>query len=88
MTEPKVPFVLSPETAKMARALDGISGPDRQLVEDTITHLGGELIEADTVQVTREAGLMSIAIERMSEQDRNVLKGLVSRLMAKNKERR
>ncbi|MBX2801562.1 MAG: hypothetical protein KTR31_28050 [Myxococcales bacterium] len=83
----KTSFVLPTETAKMARALDGISATDRQFVAETITFLGSEVIDTEAIEVAKEAGLLSMRIERMTEADRNVLKGLVSRIMAKNKDR-
>ena len=83
----KTSFVLPAETAKMARALDGISQADRQFVAETITFLGSDVIDTEEIQVSKDAGLLSMRIERMTEADRNVLKGLVSRIMAKNKER-
>ena len=87
MASTKTNFVLATETAKMARALDGITPTDRQFVAETITFLGSEVLDTEEVSVSKEAGLLSMRIERMSEADRNVLKGLVSRIMAKNKER-
>lgn len=87
MASTKTSFVLTAETAKMARALDGISSEDRQFVAETITFLGSEAMDTEEVAVSKEAGLLSLRIERMSEADRNVLKGLVSRILAKNKER-
>lgn len=84
----KTHFVLATETAKMARALDQISPSDRQFVAETITFLGADLVDTEAVEVDKDAGLLSMRIERMTEQDRNVLKGLVSRILAKNKERR
>jgi hypothetical protein len=87
MASQKSTFVLPAETAKMARALDGITPADRQFVAETITFLGSEGIDTEDVTVSKEAGILSLRIERMSEADRNVLKGLVSRIMAKNKER-
>lgn len=83
----KVSLVLPTETAKMARALDGITGADRQFVAETITFLGSEVIDTEEVTVARDAALLAMRIERMSEADRNVLKGLVSRIMARNKEK-
>ena len=71
----------------MARALDGISQVDRQFIAETITFLGAGDLEVEPVEVTRESGQLAMRIERMTEQDRNVLKGLVSRIMAKNKDR-
>lgn len=87
MASQKSTFVLAAETAKMARALDGITPADRQFVAETITFLGSEVIDTEDVTVSKEAGILSMRIERMSEADRNVLKGLVSRIMSKNKER-
>ena len=87
MASQKSSFVLPAETAKMARALDGITPADRQFVAETITFLGSEVLDTEDVTVSKEAGLLSMRIERMSEADRNVLKGLVSRIMSKNKER-
>jgi hypothetical protein len=87
MASQKTTFVLASDSAKMARALDGISGADRQFIAETITFLGSEAIDTEEVQVAREAGLLALRIERMSEADRNVLKGLVSRILAKNKDR-
>jgi hypothetical protein len=87
MATTKTTFVLAAESAKMARALDGISPADRQFVAETITFLGSEVLDTEEVAVAREAGLLALRIERMTEADRNVLKGLVSRIMAKNKER-
>lgn len=87
MASTKTSFVLASETAKMARALDGISATDRQFVAETITFLGAEALDTEEVSVSKEAGLLSLRIERMSEADRNVLKGLVSRILAKNKDR-
>ena len=87
MASSKTSFVLPAESAKMARALDGISQADRQFVAETITFLGSEVIDTEEIQVSKDAGLLSMRIERMTEADRNVLKGLVSRIMAKNKER-
>ena len=84
----KTHFVLPTETAKMARALDQIPPADRQFVAETVTFLGAEVLDTESLDVDKEAGLLSMRIERMSEQDRNVLKGLVSRILAKNKERR
>jgi hypothetical protein len=83
----KMSFVLPGETAKMARALDGITSTDRQFVAETITFLGSEVLDTEEVQVAKDAGLLAMRIERMNEADRNVLKGLVSRIMAKNKEK-
>lgn len=85
MASAKTHFVLPGETAKMARALDGITTTDRQFVAETITFLGSEVLDTEEVQVSKEAGLLAMRIERMTEADRNVLKGLVSRIMAKNK---
>jgi hypothetical protein len=85
MASGKTTFVLASDTAKMARALDGISPAARQLVAETITFLGSEALDTEEVQVAREAGLLALRIERMSEADRNVLKGLVSRTIAKEK---
>lgn len=87
MASPKTTFVLAAESAKMARALDGISPADRQFVAETISFLGSEILDTEEVLVAKDAGLLALRIERMSEQDRNVLKGLVSRIMAKNKDR-
>ena len=87
MASQKTTFVLASDSAKMARALDGISAADRQFIAETITFLGSEAIDTEEVQVAREAGLLALRIERMSEADRNVLKGLVSRILAKNKDR-
>ena len=87
MASAKLSFVLAAETAKMARALDGITGADRQFVAETITFLGSEVLDTEEVTVTKDAGLLAMRIERMSEADRNVLKGLVSRIMARNKEK-
>ncbi|MCB9687041.1 MAG: hypothetical protein H6738_16305 [Alphaproteobacteria bacterium] len=87
MASTKTNFVLTAETAKMARALDGISSGDRTFVAETITFLGSEVLDTEEVAVNKEAGLLALRIERMSEADRNVLKGLVSRILAKNKER-
>jgi hypothetical protein len=87
MATQKTTFVLASESAKMARALDGISPADRQFIAETITFLGSEALDTEEVQVIREAGLLALRIERMSEADRNVLKGLVSRILAKNKDR-
>lgn len=87
MASQKTSFVLPAETAKMARALDGITPADRQFVAETIGFLGSEVLDTEEVSVSKEAGLLSMRIERMSEADRNVLKGLVSRIMAKNKEK-
>lgn len=81
-------FMLANETARMARALDGISPADRQFVAETITHFGAEVLDFEEVEVSKDAGLLSLRIERMSEEDRNVVKGVVSRLLAKNKPRR
>lgn len=85
MASTKTTFVLATESAKMAKALDGISTADRQFVAETITFLGSDVLDTEEVQVTKEAGVLALRIERMSEADRNVLKGLVSRIMAKNK---
>lgn len=85
MASTKTTFVLAAESAKMAKALDGISPADRQFVAETITFLGSEVLDTEEVQVAKEAGVLALRIERMSEADRNVLKGLVSRIMAKNK---
>ena len=71
-------YMLPVETAKMARALDGLTPED----------LGADALEVEEVAVSPESGLLSMRIERMTEADRNVLKGLVSRIMAKNKESR
>jgi hypothetical protein len=87
MASQKTNFVLPAETAKMARALDGITPADRQFVAETIGFLGSETLDTEEVTISKEAGLLSMRIERMSEADRNVLKGLVARIMAKNKER-
>ena len=87
MASPKTTFVLAAESAKMASALDGISPADRQFVAETISFLGSEILDTEEVLVAKDAGLLALRIERMSEQDRNVLKGLVSRIMAKNKDR-
>lgn len=87
MASTKTNFVLTAESAKMARALDGISTVDRTFVAETITYLGSESLDTEEVSVAKEAGLLALRIERMSEADRNVLKGLVSRILAKNKER-
>ena len=87
MATQKTTFVLASESAKMARALDGISAADRQFVAETIGFLGAEALDTEEVQVAREAGLLALRIERMSEADRNVLKGLVSRILAKNKDK-
>ena len=87
MASTKSNFVLPTETAKMARALDGITGADRQFVAEAITFLGSEVLDTEEVNVARDAGLLAMRIERMSEADRNVLKGLVSRIMARNKEK-
>jgi hypothetical protein len=83
----KTTFVLAAESAKMARALDGISPDDRRFVAETIAFLGAEILDTEEVSVAKDAGLLALRIERMSEQDRNVLKGLVSRIMAKNKDK-
>ncbi|MEQ1508076.1 MAG: hypothetical protein ABMB14_37955 [Myxococcota bacterium] len=83
----KTTFVLVAESAKMARALDGISSADRQLVAETASRFGSEAIDTEEVQVSREAGMLAMRIERLSEADRNVIKGIVSRLMAKAKEK-
>jgi len=88
MAVSKTSFVLPAESAKMARALDGITQADRQFVAETITFLGSNVIDAEEISVSKDAGLLSMRIERMTEADRNVLKGLVSRIMAKNKERK
>jgi hypothetical protein len=87
MASTKTTFVLAAESAKMARALDGISPADRQFVAETIAFLGSEILDTEEVSVAKDAGLLALRIERMSEQDRNVLKGLVSRIMAKNKDK-
>jgi hypothetical protein len=87
MAAAKLSFVLAAETAKMARALDGITGADRQFVAETITFLGSEVLDTEEVSVGKDAGLLAMRIERMSEADRNVLKGLVSRVMARNKDK-
>ena len=87
MASPKTTFCLAAESAKMARALDGISPADRQFVAETIAFLGSEILDTEEVSVAKDAGLLALRIERMSEQDRNVLKGLVSRIMAKNKDK-
>lgn len=87
MASQKTNFVLAAETAKMARALDGITTADRQFVSETIGFLGSDAIDTEEVTISKEAGLLAMRIERMSEADRNVLKGLVARIMAKNKER-
>ncbi len=81
-------YMLPVETAKMARALDGLKAEDRTFVTETISFLGAEDFEVEEVTVSAEAGKLSMRIERMTEADRNVLKGLVSRIMAKNKESR
>jgi hypothetical protein len=81
----KTSFMLQPETAKMARALDGLPASDHAFVSETLTFLGSEKFDAEEVLVSKDAGLLALRIERMSEADRNVLKGLVSRIMAKNK---
>jgi hypothetical protein len=81
-----VKFVLPVETAKMARALDGLAPEDRAFVGETIAFLGADSIETEEVAVSVEAGQLSMRIERMTEADRNVLKGLVSRIMARNKD--
>lgn len=81
-------YMLPVETAKMARALDGLTADDRTFVTETITFLGADALETEEVSVSKEAGLLAMRIERMTEADRNVLKGLVSRIMAKNKESR
>lgn len=87
MASQKTNFVLPAETAKMARALDGITPQDRQFVAETIGFLGSDALDTEEVAVSKEAGLLAMRIERMTEADRNVLKGLVARIMAKNKER-
>ena len=87
-TAPKSTFVLASDTAKMARALDGITPADRRHVAETIAVLGSEVLDTEEVSVSKDAGLLAMRIERMSEADRNVLKGLVSRIMARNKEKR
>ena len=87
MASQKTNFVLPAETAKMARALDGITPADRQFVAETIGFLGSDALDTEEVSVSKEAGLLAMRIERMTEADRNVLKGLVARIMAKNKER-
>ncbi|MEQ1572192.1 MAG: hypothetical protein ABMA64_41585 [Myxococcota bacterium] len=87
MATPKATMLLTSESAKMARALDGISTADRDFIAETLTFLGSEALDTEEVQVAREAGMLALRIERMSEADRNVLKGLVSRILAKNKER-
>jgi hypothetical protein len=81
-------FLLPVETAKMGRALDGLTKEDRTFVTETIAFLGAEALETEEVVCTPEAGVLAMRIERMAEADRNVLKGLVSRIMAKNKETR
>ncbi len=81
----KSTFVLPADSAKMARALDGIGQADRQFVAETITFLGSEVLDTEEVTVSKDAGLLAMRIGRMTEADRNVLKGLVSRIMAKNK---
>ena len=81
-------YMLPVETAKMARALDGLTAQDRSFVTETIAFLGAEDLETEEVTVKPEAGKLAMRIERMTEADRNVLKGLVSRIMAKNKETR
>jgi len=88
MAGKKGDYILPVETAKMARALDGLTDADRQFVTETITFLGSEDLDTETVTVSVEAGVLSMRIERMTEADRNVLKGLVSRIMAKNKDSR
>lgn len=88
MATSKGNFILPVETAKMARALDGLTQADRQFVTETISFLGSDAIDTEEVSVSVEAGKLSMRIERMTEADRNVLKGLVSRIMAKNKESR
>ena len=87
-TLPKTHFVLPSETAKMARALDQIDPADRQFVAETVTFLGADPLDTEGIDVDKDAGLLSMRIERMSEQDRNVLKGLVSRILSKSKDRR
>ncbi len=79
-------YMLPVETAKMAR--DGLTPEDRTFVTETIAFLGAEDLETEEVTVGPEAGKLAMRIERMTEADRNVLKGLVSRIMAKNKETR
>lgn len=79
-------FVLPVESAKMARALDGLSPEDRTFVSETIAFLGADGIDTEEVTVSPEAGVLAMRIERMTEADRNVLKGLVSRIMARNKD--
>jgi len=88
MAGKKGDFILPVETAKMARALDGLTAADRTFVTETISFLGSDDIDTDTVSVSVEAGRLAMRIERMTEADRNVLKGLVSRIMAKNKDTR
>jgi hypothetical protein len=86
MASGKATFLLSAESAKMARALDGITNADRRHVAETIAVLGSDAIDTEEVEVTKEAGTLALRIERMSDADRNVLKGLVSRMMARGKE--
>ena len=81
-------YMLPTETAKMARALDGLTTEDRTFVTETIAFLGADDFDLEEVSVSAQAGLLAMRIERMTEADRNVLKGLVSRIMAKNKENR
>lgn len=88
MAASKGSFILPVESAKMARALDGLTDADRQFVTETISFLGSDAIETEEVSVSVEAGRLAMRIERMTEADRNVLKGLVSRIMARNKETR
>lgn len=88
MSAAKGSFILPVESAKMARALDGLTDDDRKFVTETIAFLGSDSIESEEVSVSLEAGKLAMRIERMTEADRNVLKGLVSRIMARNKETR
>lgn len=86
MASGKATFLLSAESAKMARALDGISAADRRHVAETIAVLGADVIDTEEVEVSKDAGTLALRIERMSDADRNVLKGLVSRMMARGKD--
>jgi hypothetical protein len=88
MATGKATFLLSAESAKMARALDGITAADRRHVAETIAVLGSDAIDTEEVDVSKDAGTLALRIERMSDADRNVLKGLVSRMMARGKEKR
>ena len=45
-------YMLPVETAKMARALDGLTTDDRTFVTETITFLGAEDLETEEVALS------------------------------------